>query len=134
MPTFPLTWYAIAALVVTNAFSLAMWRSSAHDMQLVEARSEVAAEISKRVVAEQKQITEDTTNAWKAALDVTRTDWAKRLRVANVQPMPGISGPTGGIASLPTDSLALAAQCAETTDQLIALQNWVKKQQLVNLE
>lgn len=132
MPTFPLTWYAIAALVVTNAFSLAMWRSAAHDMQLVEARSEVAAEISKRVVAEQKQITEDTTNAWKAALDVTRTDWAKRLRVANVQPMPGISGPAGGVDGLAPDALALAAQCAETTEQLIALQNWVKKQQLVN--
>ena len=83
------------------------------------------------MVAEQKQITEDTAQGWKAALDVTRADWAKRLRNANVQPMPGISGPTGGIDGLTTDSLALAAQCAETTEQLITLQGWIKKQQLV---
>lgn len=132
MPTFPLTWYAIAALLVSNVFTTYMWRTCAHDLQLVQLQSEIADARSKSIIAEQKKITEDTTVAWKAALDVTRTDWAKRLRVANVQPMPGISGPTGGIASLPTDSLALAAQCAETTDQLIALQNWVKKQQLVN--
>lgn len=131
MPTFPLTWYAIAALVVTNAFSLAMWRSAAHDMQLVEARSEVAAEISKRVVAEQKQITEDTTNAWKAALDVTRDSWAKRLRLANVQPMPGISTGTARIADIPTDALPLAAECATTTLMLVNLQDWVRKQQAV---
>lgn len=131
IPTVPPTWYAIAALVVTNAFSLAMWRSSVHDMQLVEARSEVAAEVSKRVIKEQKQITEDTTNAWKAALDVTSNDWARRLRNANVHPMPGISGPAGGIDGLPTDALAIAAQCAETTEQLTALQGWIKKQQLV---
>jgi hypothetical protein len=129
--TFPITWYAIAALVAMNLFTGAMWRAETHKLELIELRSELAAQAAERVVAEQKQITEDTTNAWKAALDVTRDSWAKRLRVANVQPMPGISGPAGGIASLPTDSLALAAQCAETTEQLIALQSWVRKQHLV---
>jgi hypothetical protein len=124
----PVTWYAIAALVISNLVTAAMWRSAAHDMQLVEARSEVAAEISKRVIAEQKQITEDTTNAWKSALDVTRADWAKRLRLANVQPMPGISGPAGGADGLPADALAIAAQCAETTLMLRSLQDWAEKQ------
>lgn len=76
----------------------------------------------------QKQITEDTKNGWKAALDVTNDSWAKRLRRSNVQPMPGISGPTGGVDGLPTDSLALAARCAETTLQLKALQDWVRRQ------
>ena len=130
--TFPITWYAIAALVATNLLTGALWRGEAHKLEVIELRSEIAAQAAERVVAEQKQITEDTTNAWKAALDVTRADWSKRLRLANVQPMPGISGPTGGVDGLAPDALALAAQCAETTEQLIALQNWAKKQQGVN--
>lgn len=131
MPTFPLTWYAIAALVVTNLLALAGWQSDSYKLSLVELRSEIAAKDAERVVTEQKQITEDTTNAWKAALDTSRADWAKRLRLANVQPMPGISGPTGGVDGLPADSLALAAQCAETTNQLITLQRWVRQQEKV---
>lgn len=131
MPTFPPTWYAIAALLVTNAVSLGMWRMAANDLHIIELRSEIAEQEASRIIAEQKQITEDTTNAWKAALDTSRADWAKRLRNAHVQPMPGISGPTGGVDGLPTNSLALAAQCAETTDQLIALQGWVKRQEKV---
>lgn len=128
MPTFPLTWYAIAALIVTNAVTGVLWRSAEHEVAMIELASQVAEQDAKRIVAEQKQITEDTTNAWKAALDVTRADWAKRLRNAHVQPMPGISGPAGGIDGLATDSLALAAQCAETTEQLLTLQGWIKKQ------
>lgn len=131
MPNFPLTWYAIAALVVTNLLALAGWQSDSYKLSLVELRSEIAAKDAERVVTEQKQITEDTTNAWKSALDVTRDYWAKRLRLANVQPMPGISGPAGGVDGLPANALALAAQCAETTNQLIALQRWVRQQEKV---
>lgn len=128
MTLFPPYMYVVAALLVTNALSLALWRSAEHEVAMIELASQVAEQDAKRVIAEQKQITEDTANAWKAALDVTRDSWAKRLRNANVQPMPGISGPAGGVDGLPANALALAAQCAETTEQLIALQGWVAKQ------
>ena len=128
MIPIPPTWYAIAALVVANLFTGYMWQQDAHELKLIELRSELAAKDAERIVAEQKQITEDTKNGWKAALDVTNDSWAKRLRLANVQPMPGISGPTGGVDGIPTDSLALAARCAETTLQLKNLQNWVHRQ------
>lgn len=131
MPTFPIAWYAIAVLLVTNAVTGVLWRSAEHEVAMIELASQVAEQDAKRVIAEQKQITEDTTNAWKAALDVTRDSWAKRLRNANVQPMPGISGPAGGVDGLPANALALAAQCAETTEQLIALQGWVRQQEKV---
>lgn len=126
--TFPPAWYVIAALVLTNALSCFMWERASHKLSVVELRSEIAAQEAAATLKEQKQITEDTTNAWKAALDSTRDDWAKRLRLANVQPMPGISGPAGGVDALPADSLALAAQCAETTLTLRDLQDWVKRQ------
>lgn len=128
MIPIPATWYAIAALVVANLFTGYMWQQDAHALKLVEMSSELAAKEAERVIDKQKQITEDTTNAWKSALDVTRADWSKRLRLANVQPMPGISGPTGGIDGLPADSLALAAQCTETTIQLESLKGWARKQ------
>ena len=124
----PPTWYAIAALILTNLFSGYMWQQSSHELKLVELRGEIAAKEAEATVKEQKQITEDTTNGWKAALAVSNDSWAKRLRLANVQPMPGISGPTGGVDGIPTDSLALAARCAETTLQLKTLQNWVHRQ------
>lgn len=131
MPTFPLSWYAIAALLITNLITGVMWQAANRDMKIIQMQSELASQESKRVIEEQKRITEATTNAWKAALDVTRDSWAKRLRLANVQPMPGISGPAGGVDGLPANALALAAQCAETTNQLITLQRWVRQQERV---
>lgn len=128
MIPIPPTWYAIAALVAANLFTGYMWQQAAHALEVVELRSELAAKDAERVLGAQIQITEDTKNGWKAALDVTNDSWAKRLRLANVQPMPGISGPTGGVDGIPTDSLALAARCAETTLQLKTLQNWVHRQ------
>ena len=126
--TFPPTWYAIAALVLANLFTGYMWQQDAHELKLVKLSSEIAAKDAERVIEKQKQITEDTTNGWKAALTVSNDSWSKRLRLANVQPMPGISGPTGGVDGLPADSLALAAQCSETTLQLKTLQDWVRRQ------
>lgn len=128
MIPIPATWYAIAALALSNLFTGYMWQQDAHKLEIVKLTSEVAAAASEATIKAQKQITEDTKNGWKAALDVTNDSWAKRLRLANVQPMPGISGPTGGVDGLPTDSLALAARCAETTLQLKTLQNWVHRQ------
>ena len=129
MNPIPTLWYAMAALVVSNLITGALWRSAAHEVQVMALRGEVAAEQAKATIKEQKQITEDTTNGWKAALDTTRLTWAQRLQHANAQPMPSVSGPPGGADGLPTDAVALGAQCAETTLALEKLQTWVRKQQ-----
>ena len=128
MIPIPATWYVIAALALSNLFTGYMWQQDAHKLEIVKLSSEIAAKDAERVIEKQKQITEDTTNGWKAALTVSNDSWSKRLRLANVQPMPGISGPTGGVDGLPADSLALAAQCSETTLHLKTLQDWVRRQ------
>lgn len=128
MPTFPVSWYAIAGLILSNLFTGYMWQQDSHALELVELRSEIASKEAEATLEKQKQITEDTTNGWKAALDNTHDYYAKRMRVANVQPMPGISGPAGGIDAIPADALALASQCAETTLTLRDLQDWIKRQ------
>lgn len=124
----PLLNYVIAALLVTNIATATLWRFSANEVDKLELMAEVSAAENKRVVKEQEQITEDVRNGWKAALDVTRADWSRRLRNANVQPMPGISGPAGGVDAIPADALALGSQCAETTLMLRDLQEWAKRQ------
>lgn len=124
----PPTWYAIAALVATNLLTGYLWRMDAHELRLIELRGEIAQKDNELHLERQRQITEDTTNGWKAALDTTRADYDRRLRLAGRSPMPGISGPAGGVDGLPTDSLALAAQCAETTLNYESLQRWVDKQ------
>jgi hypothetical protein len=77
-----------------------MWRSEVNDFakyhaEIVAAGKAQEAEVV-RITTEQKQITEDTTNAWKAALDLTRSQYATAGRVR--QPsgscqMPGVSQP-----------------------------------------
>ena len=124
----PILSYIIAALVVTNLLTCFMWERADHQVDVLTLQGEIATKEAERVIAAQEQITEDTTHAWKSALDVTRADYVKRLRRANAQPMPGISAGTARIDDLPTDALPLAAECAETTLMLIQLQGWVKKQ------
>lgn len=127
----PVTWYAIAALVVTNLITGTLWRFAAGDVEKMQIMGKVAEQEAKRVIAEQERITDETVTGWKAALDVTRADYLKRLRVANVQPMPGVSTGSARVDDLPTDALPLAAECAETTLMLENLQDWVKKQERV---
>lgn len=124
----PILSYLITGLLITNIITGTLWRFAAHDVEKLELMAEVAADENKRVVKEQERINDETVTGWKAALDVTRADYARRLRIANVQPMPGISGPAGGVDAIPADALALAAQCAETTLMLRDLQGWARKQ------
>ena len=131
MITIPPLWYAICALVLTNLLTMAGCNEYRHQLKEVKLAGGIAAEQAKATIKEQKQITEDTTNAWNAALNFTRDDWAKRLRNARVQSLPPVSGPAGGVDGLSADQLALAAQCAETTLQLKTLQDWVRKQEKV---
>lgn len=128
----PVSWYIIFGLALTNGFTLYMWRSAAHDLEIIEVRSEEAARNAERVLAEQKQITEDTKNGWEAALGVTRDYWADRMRRAHVQPMPGISGSPAGAVGAADDPLPppdrVAADCAAETVKLLFLQRWVTQQ------
>lgn len=127
-PPLPTALYLCAFLLVTNVMSVALWRSAAHEVQFMELRGEIAQKVADKKEDDQKKITEDTTNGWKAALDATRADYDRRLRNAGRSPMPGISGPAGGVDGLPADALALAAQCAETTLNYESLQRWVRQQ------
>jgi len=128
MPTIPITWYAIAALVVSNLVTGWLWQSASHELELIDLRGQLAAKDTERKIKEQQQITEDTKNGWSAALDVVRSDYSRRLRNAGAPAMPGLSQPANGVDGIPANALALAGDCAETTLMLVKLQEWASKQ------
>lgn len=117
-----------------------MWRSEANDFakyraEIVAAGKAQEAEVV-RITTEQKQITEDTTNAWKAALDLTRSQYATAGRVR--QPsgscqMPGVSQPAIRVDGSGKDTVSSSGTveevCAETTVTLNFLQDWIERQQ-----
>lgn len=116
-----------------------MWRSEVNDFakyraEIVAAGKAQEAEVV-RITTEQKQITEDTTNAWKAALDLTRSQYATAGRVRKPSgscSMPGISQPATGVDGASQDTIpaagAIEEACAETTLTLNYLQGWVTEQ------
>lgn len=116
-----------------------MWRSDVNDFakyraEIVAAGKAQEAEVV-RITTEQKQITEDTTNAWKAALDLTRSQYATAGRVrqpSGACQMPGISQPATRVDGPGQDAIPSAGNieeaCAETTLTLNYLQGWIEMQ------
>ncbi len=117
-----------------------MWRSEVNDFANYRAEVEAAGKAQEaevvRITTEQKQITEDTTNAWKAALDLTRSQYATAGRVrqpSGACQMPGIPQPATRVDGPGQDAIPSAGTieeaCAETTLTLNYLQAWVEQQQ-----
>lgn len=117
-----------------------MWRNEVNSHATYRAEVMAAADAQEakvaRITTEQKQITEDTTNAWKAALDLTRSQYATAGRVrkpSGACQMPGISQPATGVDGASQDAIhaagAIEEACAETTLTLNYLQGWVTEQQ-----
>lgn len=135
LPTVPASWYAVAALVITNALTFGLWRHSTDEFTTyrasVVAVGRVQQEHTDSVNAQQKQLLEDTTNGWKAALDYLRANPIRVRTQPGAGAMPGISAPASGAdetGGYPISSAAeLATQCAETTLELNKLQEFEER-------
>ena len=117
-----------------------MWRNEVNSHTAYRAEVMAAGEAQEatvaRITTEQKKITEDTTNAWKAALDLTRSQYATAGRVRKPSgscSMPGISQPATRVDGPGKDTVsssgAVEEVCAETTVTLNFLQDWIERQQ-----
>lgn len=127
----------MAILVVLCALFFSLWRGEVRSFDSYRAEIVAAGKAQEaefiRVTEEQKQITEDTTNAWKAALEFTRSQHANRLRKQPAkQQMPGISQSATGTDGAGQDAIpasgSLETSCAETTLTLNFLQGWIERQ------
>lgn len=134
--TFLLSNWRSAILGLALSLSAAffwLWRhevSAYEEFRNQEAAKGLAAEMhAKQVEQQQKEITNDTVTGWKAALDVTRADYDKRMRsYARGSGLSAIPQAPRSVDEVATNCLSLAEQSAETTLQLITLQDWVKEQ------
>ena len=132
LPSIDWRYYLIAILITLEAITFNAWLSARDQVALQEQVTDAANERANVVEKEQKRITQETTDGWKAALDYVR---AHPVRVLQRQ------GGSGGGVSLPAVGVdgageypvpaaeRIASDCAETTLQLNWLQNWVEKQQ-----
>lgn len=131
----PITLYLVIALAIAEALTFFAWRSAVGELRLLEAQAAVVEADNKRQIAQREQITEDTKNGWKAALDATRRYYDKRLRAAGATPVPGVSGTASVSDDAFRDAIPPAAvvaeDCAFTTLQLNQLQDWINKQERV---
>lgn len=126
---------SIGALCGAVALFFTLWRHEvsvyAEFRAVAAAHGKAAEEHAKSVEYQQKQITQETADAWSKNLDYVRRYYSERLRNSGGGAMPGISNPARSIDAIPADALPIAGECAETTAQLIGLQGWVREQQAV---
>lgn|SRR5574340_219852 len=129
-------WIALAALVISS-FGYGYVKGVTHEARkLEEFRGEVDRKAQEQIaknsarVQQQKQITEETANAYAKNIDALRRYYDQRLRqrAAGSGAVPSLPAAPASLDAVTPDSLPLAGQCAETTEQLEALQDWVREQ------
>ncbi len=151
----PVALYAIAFLLFTNLFTFAGWRLADHEADKQERRAIVSEEKlnlfaeqvriegekqtrrTAEIIANGKQITEDMSHEYAKNLDRLRADYQRlRKQYADTRgsKLPDVPGSAQGIDAIPADCLPLAADAAETTLTLVALQEWVTEQQHITKE
>lgn len=127
----------IGVLLASNLTLGALWRHSANayadyrDLVVTKGKAQQAA--TERAIEEQKQITKDVQDGYQMSIDYLRSHPVRVLPRPGSGSMPGISKPASGVdeaGGYPIPAAEeLAAECAETTNQLNFLQGWVEKQE-----
>lgn len=127
--------YTAIALAGLALFGIGYFKGR-HSVQVVfdQYKAEVVAvaaaqeEKTKAIEAKNQKLNEDTKNAYNNSLANLRTYYGMRNKGSGT--MSGLSDPTFRVDDHAPDRLPptdiLASQCAETTLNLIVLQNWVR--------
>jgi len=93
----------------------------------VERLGKEAQEKVNQEIERQKKVTNDVSTDYETRLNLLRDTYA-RLRDSRSGSMSAIPNAPRSVDEIPTDSIPLAGICAETTQQLNSLQEWVKAQ------
>ena len=86
-----------------------------------------AKEKVKREIERQEKVTKDVSTDYEKRLDYLR-DTYNRLRDSRSGGVPSVPEAPRSIDEIPANAIPLGAVCAETTQQLISLQEWIKAQ------
>lgn len=140
MPGFLLTplarWVGAAILVLVVLGGV--YAKGRHDVQVkfnaykaeVKAAADAQEEKTRQIEAKNKRLNEETANAYKTQLAYLRSYYGMRISGQGGSRLPKVPDTTAGIDGYSPDNLPapaiLAGQCAETTLNLLVLQNWVR--------
>jgi len=118
----------IAAFLLITAFASG-WGLRNRDFKEYKVEVENAAKAQEAHVESIKKQQEITTKSiekeYDAKLALLRNYYANGVRQSNTSKLPNISNTTNGINDLTTNALLA---CAETTQQLVSLQDWINQQ------
>lgn len=88
-----------------------------------------AKEKAKQEIERQKKVTQDVSSDYEKRLNHLRDTYARlRDQRSGSGSMPAVPNAPRSLDEITTDSIPLAGICAETTQQLNSLQDWVKAQ------
>ena len=96
----------------------------------VKAAALAQEEKTRQIEAKNKKLTEETRNAYNTKLADLRAYYGMRLNSKGSGGLPQVSGASTGANGYSIDNLPapiiLASQCAETTLNLVMLQEWIR--------
>ena len=122
--------YIIAGVAAAIVFGSGWWIGYSKYLDYKK-EVEIAAKAQEaKVESIQKQhelVTKGIQNEYDAKLALLRQYYANGVRQSNSSSLPGISSATS-IADANTAYAILAGQCAETTQQLVSIQEWLNAQ------
>ena len=139
LSTVVLRWIGVSLLVIATVFSI-YYKGRLDERELfnmykaeVKAAAMAQEEKTRQIEAKNERLFKETQNAYNTKLTALRNYYSMRLAGQSGSGLPKIPNATAGTDGAATYELpplppveTLAAQCAETTLMLTALQEWVK--------
>lgn len=128
---------AIAALCAANMATYSLWRHAANSFSEYRANAEMVAEAQAKhaaeVITQQEQITKETTDGWKAAVDYLHAHPQRVLSrycagAGVSSPATGADGPREGPVLAPA---RVEEDAADDVLKLNQLQGWIERQREV---
>ena len=121
---------AIIVAVVATVFGSGWYVGNSRYVKY-KAEVEVAAKAQEvhveSITKQQALVTKGIENEYNAKLALLRQYYANGVRQPNTSKLPTLSNTTNGLDPVTAYNL-LAGQCAETTQQLVSLQEWLNGQ------
>ena len=121
---------AILGAVLSIAFGSGWWLGYSRYVEYkksVEIAAKIQEEKVKSIRSQQELVTKGVEKEYEAKLNLLRQYYANGVRQPNTSKLPTISNTTNGLDAITAYNL-LAGQCAEATQQLVSLQEWINGQ------
>ena len=126
----PISTYIYAGLILVSVIGFVYGRHEHNKYVAFKAEVEAAAKAQEAhvesITKQQALVTKGIENEYNAKLALLRQYYANGVRQPSSGAMPSISNATTSLNDFTTNGLLI--KCAETTQQLVSLQEWLNEQ------